>query len=252
MARRIQDEIDPYMIETSLHGCSAATHDRQTRVAGSFERLQNNLETLRNLGLRFKLNTTLTRWNEHQIEGMYEIADRFGVQLQIDPEVTPRDDGDLSPLDISPTASGLERLFRHRAERASRLNVESVIAKQGDSDVGAPSTDKHCGAGSSGIAVDPVGNVYPCVQWRVPIGNVHRQDLATIWRGEAVNEIRDLTVAARDELQHVEDQGRYLNFCPGAARMNTGSPIRIDAGTLERGRIAKRASALPVHPLPEG
>ena len=36
MARRVRDEIDPFLIEVSLHGATAATHDRQTRVPGSF------------------------------------------------------------------------------------------------------------------------------------------------------------------------------------------------------------------------
>ena len=43
LARRLQDEVDPYMVEVSLHGASAATHDRQTRVPGSFERLVANI-----------------------------------------------------------------------------------------------------------------------------------------------------------------------------------------------------------------
>ena len=49
MARRIRDEIDPFLIEVSLHGASAAVHDRQTRVPGSFERLLANLREMRAL-----------------------------------------------------------------------------------------------------------------------------------------------------------------------------------------------------------
>ncbi|HVR06718.1 MAG TPA: radical SAM protein, partial [Thermoanaerobaculia bacterium] len=43
MARRIREEIDPFLIEVSLHGATAAVHDRQTREAGSFDRLLANL-----------------------------------------------------------------------------------------------------------------------------------------------------------------------------------------------------------------
>ena len=57
----------------SLHGATAATHDRQTRVPGSFDRLLANLGELRPLGLRVKLNSTLTAWNEGEIEGMFDL-----------------------------------------------------------------------------------------------------------------------------------------------------------------------------------
>ena len=63
MARRIRDEVDPFLIEVSLHGATAATHDRQTRVPGSFDRLIANLREMTDLGLRVKLNITLTLWN---------------------------------------------------------------------------------------------------------------------------------------------------------------------------------------------
>ena len=98
LARRVRDEVDPFLIEVSLHGATAATHDRQTRVAGSFERLLANLAELRALGLRVKLNSTLTAWNEGEIAGMFALADALGLPLQVDPEVTPRDDGGREPL----------------------------------------------------------------------------------------------------------------------------------------------------------
>src|SRR6185295_4685519 len=84
LARRLRDEVDPFLVEVSLHGASAATHDRQTRVPGSFERLLANLGELRALGLRVKINSTLTAWNEGEIEEMYALADRLGLPLQLD------------------------------------------------------------------------------------------------------------------------------------------------------------------------
>jgi hypothetical protein len=55
LARRIRDEIDPFVIEVSLHGATATAHDRQTRVPGSFERLLANLAELQTLQPRRRL-----------------------------------------------------------------------------------------------------------------------------------------------------------------------------------------------------
>jgi MoaA/NifB/PqqE/SkfB family radical SAM enzyme len=42
LARRLRDEVDPYVVEVSVHGATPATHDRQTRVPGSFDRLRRS------------------------------------------------------------------------------------------------------------------------------------------------------------------------------------------------------------------
>ena len=214
LLERLKNEIDPFVVELSLHGASAGTHDRQTRVPGSFERLLGNLEEMSNRGLRFKINSTLTRWNENEIEGMFALAERFGAPLTIDPDVTPRDDGDLSALEIAATPSGRKRLFAHgRTEDVKR---------EGDRELLSIDSRKHCGAGSTGIAVDPFGNVYPCVQWRRAVGNLHQRSIREIWRGNAaLDEIRRLS----EEVKRNLPPGGLGLFCPGTAEGLTGSPL---------------------------
>ena len=180
LARRLRDEVDPFLIEVSLHGATAATHDRQTRVPGSFDRLLATCARCGRSGLRVKINSTLTAWNEGEIEAMFALADSLGLPLQFDPEVTPRDDGDREPLAVAPSAAKgccapVPPAVRARAgaggagSRAEPWRAAATTAP-------CPRrVDKHCGAGSAGIAVDPYGNVYPCVQWRRPVGNLHQQ-----------------------------------------------------------------------------
>jgi radical SAM protein with 4Fe4S-binding SPASM domain len=233
--RRLQDEVDPLVVEVSLHGAVAQTHDRQTRVPGSFTRLLSNLAEMKAAGLRFKINSTLTRWNEREIEGMFALADRFGALLTIDPEVTARDDGDRSPLEIKASPEGLRRLGEHRTRRhAAAPGTDDAIARRGDAEAPAFDSKKHCGAGSSGIAVDPFGNVYPCVQWRRPVGNLHERSIRDIWVGNPdLEEVRRLSAVVKER---VAGTG-LLSFCPGAAESLTGSPLPPAGSEL-----------LPLHP----
>ena len=257
MARRIRDEIDPFLIEVSLHGANAATHDRQTRIPGSFDRLLANLREALALGLRIKINSTLTRWNEAEIEGMLAIADDLGVQLQIDPEVTPRDDGDAEPLSIAPSREGIARLFAVLAERGRRGGGGVSMAREGD-DIAAPvATGKHCGAGSAGLAVDPYGNVYPCVQWRRPVGNLHHQRIGEIWNGSAgLREVRELTTRAKGVVEGFGPAGPLLNFCPGSAATRTGDPLQVYPDAVRRAELLgevldgekKKRALLPILP----
>jgi MoaA/NifB/PqqE/SkfB family radical SAM enzyme len=245
-ARRLRDEVDPFLVEVSLHGANAATHDRQTRVPGSFDRLLANLREALDLGLRIKINSTMTAWNEGEIEEMLALADSLGVRLQFDPEVTPRDDGGREPLAISPSRAGVARLFALQAARARALSAGEVagaggalhVAKGGDDGTLPATAEKHCGAGSAGIAVDPYGNVYPCVQWRRPVGNLHQQSIGEIWTSSAgLREVRELTTRAKHVVDAYGPAGGLMSFCPGSAVMRTGDPLQVYPDALRRMEI---------------
>ncbi len=246
LARRVRDEVDPFLIEVSLHGATAATHDRQTRVSGSFDRLLANLRELRELGLRVKLNSTLTAWNEGEIEGMFAVADALGLPLQVDPEVTPRDDGDREPLRVAASREGVLRLFRLQFERgraAAGGPGEVQVARGGDDGTLPAPVDKHCGAGSSGIAVDPYGNVYPCVQWRRPVGNLHRQGLREIWGSAGLAEVRGLTAQVKERLATEGPGAPLLNFCPGSAAAQSGTPFALYPAAVQRREVLEQVMA---------
>ena len=232
-ARRLRDEVDPFMVEVSLHGARPETHDRQTRVAGSFERLLANLGSMAHAGLRVKLNATLTAWNEDEIEPMFALADRLGLPLGFGATVTPRDDGDATPLTIAPSRAAVVRLYRVLGERSPDPPAESCTPP--------PASEKNCGAGSSGIAVDPHGNVYPCVQWRRPLGNLHQASMREIWESSPVlGEVRGLTVEARKRREGLGETGRWMSFCPGLSEQATGDPLGVEPGALTRAALLRQ------------
>lgn len=237
LARRLREEVDPFVVEVSLHGATAETHDRQTRVPGSFERLQANLREMLALGLRVKVNSTLTSWNETEVEAMYALTDSLGLQLRFDLQVSPRDDGDRTPLAVVPTREGITRLMRIDDERAG-AGAQSAI----QTDDVPPAPGKHCGAGSAGIAIDPFGNVYPCVQWRRAVASLHTQSIREVWGGNAtLDEIRDTTAAVRDVVA-AHPRGKLLNFCPGLAEVLTGSPVQVPKEMERVAEIVESAS----------
>lgn len=236
VARRLRDEVDPYLVEVSLHGSRAATHDRQTRVAGSFERLVENLGVLREEGLRVKINCTLTRWNQDELEEMFALADSLEVPLTVDPMVTPRDDGDRGPLELSASDDAVRRLLdlvhaRAAAAVARGEAPEAEIGRHNDIEpppgAGRTTTTKSCGAGAATVTIDPFGNVYPCVQWRRSVGNVHVTSLGEIWLGGRLGEVRDINRRAGEMLESLGPRGRQIGFCLGMAEELAGDPLAM-------------------------
>jgi radical SAM protein with 4Fe4S-binding SPASM domain len=229
LARRLKDEVDPFVVDLSLHGAQADTHDRQTRVPGSFERLMSNIGELLELGVRLKLNATLTRWNEDEAEGMFAIADGFGLPLQVNPVVSPRDDGDREPLALSTTAEGRRRFDalverRYEERLASGAFARMEVGGPVDEDLAPAGNGYNCGAGTGSVTVDPYGNVIPCVQWRRPMGNLHHQSIGAIWRGSTeLASVRRINLAAAGR---AAEHG-VTSWCMGLSELSTGDPLAV-------------------------
>lgn len=237
---RLKQEVDPYSVDLSLHGADAKTHDRQTRVPGSFERLMQNVREMQSLGMRIKFNVPLTCWNETQISAIFRIADSFGVSLTVDAAITPRDNGDISPLSLAATPDGLMHLSDVIEQRQAECNPDPGAAA---AEVITP-PDKHCGSGSSTLTIDPHGNVYPCVQLRRAAGNLHDQSIKEIWEGSAVlEEVRDMTVRVKQWIDTMGPAARTIGFCPGTAHLESGNATALYPLAELRKQIAENRIA---------
>ena len=183
ICERLINEVDPYIVEVSLHGATAETHDRQTRVAGSFERLVKNIRTATKSGLRLEVVTTPTAWNEHEIEEMFALCDELGVPLRFQGPVAPRDNGDTSPLTIQPREETWKKVTALvTARRQTELDFGETVKGSGDMTPEVePEEAAMCGVGVAGVDIDPYGNVQACMHLQESAGNLHEQSIEEIW-----------------------------------------------------------------------
>jgi MoaA/NifB/PqqE/SkfB family radical SAM enzyme len=210
--------LDPIGVEMSLHGASAETHDRTTGRPGSFDALLHGLERLQRRGLPLLLKTPLTLINEQELDAIIELAARLNVPHKLDATLTPRDDGDRSPLEYRASPEGVERMYRRLAERGRLPSVER------------PAGAVNCGLGRITVAVDPEGNVYPCLQWkRTSLGNVRQTPLRELWGlSPAREEAAGVALAANEALMGMGEALARFPFCPALAFQRTGDPLRPD------------------------
>jgi len=225
--------LTPLSVELSLHGGRASTHDRTTGRRGSFSALLRGLDLLRARAVPLLLKTPLTRLNEGELFLMETLAAERGVPWKVDATLTARDDGDPLPLRSSATSAGVERLFRLLARRGRLPDVERRPG------------EPNCGLGLTALAVDPEGNVFPCVQWRAaPIGNVRTARLREVWAASPVRQQAARASAAAN--QALLGGGAALArfpFCPALALERCGDPTRADEDHLHRAALADRLRA---------
>ena len=169
---------------------------------------------------------------------MFELADRFGVILSLSPTVTPRDDGDMSPLSIAPSAEAVKALYAYLDRRIPDAPPSGGTCT---GETGAPQAgSKNCGAGAAGIAIDPFGAVYPCVQWRRPLGNVHERSIRDIWsESPALAEIRRVNEQAHARIAAMGEEGVGLSHCMGLSEEKTGDPLSVDPQAAEQAQLLR-------------
>jgi MoaA/NifB/PqqE/SkfB family radical SAM enzyme len=225
--------LDLVGVEMSLHGATPATHDRTTGRVGSFAAMLEGLERLRARGVSLLLKTPLTHINEDELDGMVALAERLSLPHQVDGNMTPRDDGDKGPLQYRASAEGIERMYR-KVAALGRL-PESTRSAGG----------VNCGLGRLTLAVDPEGNVYPCLQWKkTSLGNVRVTRLVELWRGSPVRaQAADVALAANDAVMAMGEAVARFPFCPALALERTGDPLRPDERHVLEAEIAHRHRA---------
>jgi radical SAM protein with 4Fe4S-binding SPASM domain len=219
-------ELGVQAIQISIYSHRAEVHDGITKLPGSLKRSVAAIRLLKSRGLNVTMANVLMRQNLNDYAGVKALAGELGVQVMTDPTITPKMDGDRSILSIGLRSAQLDRVFRD-ADLVG--NVDEFCAPP-------PAADKAildglpCSAGHSYCYISPYGDVYPCVQFPLPCGNVRKQEFLDIWRQSMqLNEVR--SIRARDlptcsSCSHVGGCSR----CPGLAYMegNMRGPSSLD------------------------
>jgi AdoMet-dependent heme synthase len=213
-AARIRD-LGVHSIQISIYSHRPEVHDAITKLPGSLKRSVAGIRFLKSLGLNVSIANVLMRRNLADHVGVKALARELGVHCLVDPTVTPKMDGDRSILQLGIGGEDLAATF-HDPNLVGDVEEFCAPPLEADEDVldGLP-----CSAGHTSCYVSPYGDVYPCVQFPLPTGNVRKQRFIDIWRhSPQMNEVRsirarDLTVCSG--CRHVGSCTR----CPGLAYM---------------------------------
>ena len=207
--------LNPIVVEMSLLGGTAETHDAITLKKGSFARTIRAAELLGERGARVKLKTTLMRGNVAEARRMEAVAERLGAEHQVAFVLMPKRDGDQSPLALQVD----DRALRRYAERRTRDVPEAPVPL-------AVGDDGLCSAGRSACSISPSGDVYPCVLLPMKAGNVRERPFGQIWRSSpALRQMRDLVQSHKIGCTGCDEEGHF--FCPALNMLQTGDPTHM-------------------------
>ncbi|MGB7130067.1 MAG: radical SAM protein [Candidatus Sulfotelmatobacter sp.] len=224
-AARLRD-LGVEQIQISVYSHRPEVHDAITKLPGSLDRTIRAIRFLKSQGLKVSISNVLMGGNFSDQQGVIDLAKELEVAYNLDPTITPKMDGDTSILALRIESSELKQIF-HNQELVGNVEEFCAPPPPPGEDVmnGFP-----CSAGHTACYISPYGDVFPCVQFPLPSGNVRRQKFLDIWRDSP--QLKDVrSIRARDlptcsTCSHVGTCTR----CPGLAYMegNMRGPSTAD------------------------
>ncbi len=145
------------------------------------------------------------RQNMFDYAGVKAVAQELGAHFTIDPTITPMMDGSRKVLALNMPKERLGEVFRDPVAVGDVQDFLKAPDPIDDSILdGLP-----CSAGHTACYVSPYGDVYPCVQFPLPCGNVRERRFLDIWRdSDGFREVRSI-------------RGRDLTTCSSCAHLGT-------------------------------
>jgi AdoMet-dependent heme synthase len=202
-------------IQVSIYSHRPEVHDAITLVPGSLNRSLTAIRFLKAQDLKVVMANVLMRQNMSDYAAVKDLAEEIGVEFTLDPTITPMMDGNRSILSLGADADTLRDVFRDSAVVG---DVDEFCAIP--SDTGEANLDSRpCSAGHTTCYVSPYGDVFPCVQFPLPTGNVRRERFVDIWRHSSeMNEVRSIRLKDLPTCSSCSHAGACTR-CPGLAYM---------------------------------
>ncbi|MFQ5907107.1 MAG: radical SAM protein [bacterium] len=260
VARKLRD-MDFAYVAVSVDAADSRIHDAFRGVPGMWELAVQGIRNLVDVGMTTCISFTMTNYNYDQLSGLFKLREKLGAYKVIVYNFIPTGRGDYRD---DPTPEMREAAYKMMFDEIQKGNhVVATTAPQFSrfckSHCGESIVLSHigeakareigvvaelvggCGVARCYIAVQPDGNVTPCVYMPdVVIGNLNRERLGDIWEKSELLE----SMRTRDELWghcSVCDDKMLCGGCRARAHSYYGDMKAPDPGCIKNRAYISRS-----------
>ncbi len=225
-------------VHVSLYSTLPEEHDAVTRVPGSWARTMRGVKALRARGVRVILKCPMVALCPEGAAGVKALALSLGCGYAGGTDLTAMEDGNLKPLGLAADAAQLQKAGLLKGWLPAEDEAARQLTRLGHA---------ACGVGATGLVVLPNGDVLPCTDTPVVMGNLATQRLGALlasapevplFRGLTLGDVhgcRDcalLTACKRCHATALHEGGDYLGPYPSAcarARARYAAGLEVEA-----------------------
>lgn len=202
-------------VSLSIDGSGRESHDSFRGVHGSFDMVIGAIRMLKEAGLSFQINTTVTMHNVDDLDRIYELTRSLGASAWHVFLLVPVGRGTgLKGKELS--AKMYEDVLHCLNEREKKNELEMKVTCAPHyyrivNETGGTPKSAGCLAGKSFMFISHRGVAQPCGYLEVVSGNVRKEGVKKVWEGsEVFRQLRDLSL-----YQGKCGTCRYLGICGG-------------------------------------
>ena len=207
-------QLRPRALYISMYGASADVHDMVTTVRGSFDKTVNTVKALCRANISVVLNIMLLSVNCDQLSNIIKLAKQLGAEYRIGMSLIYRNDGDSSPMQyFIDDKDKIKELLMQNTE-----NIYSIDSPIGEENM----SDRLCGAGTTTLAISPDGQIYPCISLKMPLGNIMKDTIHSVWNSDKRKNLKELLSYDKAEECKKCRHKKYCAHCPGISLAESG------------------------------
>lgn len=231
LTREIVNEMSKANIQRvsiSIDGATAESHDAFRKVKGAFENSLRGIEMLKEGGLPFQINTTITKANLHELPAVQKLAESLGAVAHHIFLIVPTGRGkDLKDQEIDATEYEKALHWFYEQRKKTKLQLKATCAphyyrilrqrarEEGEKVTfkthGLDAVTRGCLGGIGFCFVSHVGDVQPCGYLELNCGNIRNSPFPEIWKNS------EIFAALRDFSSYNGKCGNceYVKVCGG-------------------------------------
>ena len=100
-------------ISLSIYGAREKTHDAITGQTGSFQKTLQSISILKKHNLSIRLKYIMMKDNMADYKAMLDLSQQLNIPYDLDPIITPRDDGNMAPTELRLSDKNLKIIYRN-------------------------------------------------------------------------------------------------------------------------------------------
>ncbi|MCG2686575.1 radical SAM protein, partial [Candidatus Parcubacteria bacterium] len=188
--------------------------------------IEENVKLMLERDLPVTLSVLVGKHNIDEIEKIHEKLSKIGAEIFYSPYITPNRGGVGQEILFRLSKKELEEKFKPFLEKINGFPVQKKY-RDCDKDTSV------CFAGRDQIAIDPNGIVYPCLDLRIPLGNLFQNSLSEILKTRK-SILNQFTLNEIPQCKNCDDRN-YCDSCVGLAIIENGDyriPLEIFTGVF--------------------
>ena len=216
--------------QVTIESFDPKIHDQVTCTDGSHARTLAGIRKALSIGLQIVTNTTLTKTNASSFTETIKWLHGLGIRNAACNTLICSGHGVEHKIENGLDDAALADVLKAACETADKLGMtfqwySPTCYHEGTNPIELGLGTKTCSAAAHNMTIQPDGTVLPCQSWPDTVGNILKDDWASIWRHPTCVKLRS-HLFAPEECKSCE----YETSCGGGCPLDTSPRTKSREG----------------------